>query len=158
MNLFTAKPTLAHAHCDVPCGIYDPVEAQTQALSVTRFLDLLAEYEGAELGLADHARIARLVANKETHAAAVKDAVVVIWGDYFKPNHFADHPELHTLTHDIMQTASKCKQGLDPADGRKLVELINQFAEVFWRSKGVATETVTVPYEPKLDVVRPVAG
>lgn len=148
-------PQLAHAHCDVPCGIYDPFEAQSAALSVTRFLDLLAEYEDASLSLSDQARIARLVLNKESHATLVKEAVIVIWGDYFKPAHITEFPELNGLTHEILRTASRCKQELDPAAGRQLVELVNQFAEIFWRSKEVATERFTVPYEPKLEIIRP---
>ncbi|MEM7098590.1 MAG: superoxide dismutase, Ni [Pseudomonadota bacterium] len=150
------KAQLAHAHCDVPCGIYDPIAAQNAALSVVRFMNLIAEYDGATLSLADQAKLSRLVSNKETHAADVKSEVVIIWGDYFKAPQFEAHPNLHELTHEILMTASKCKQGIDPADGRRLVELVNEFAATFWETKGVSTQTVVVPYEPKLPLVQPI--
>lgn len=148
-----AQPTTAHAHCDVPCGIYDPASAQYAALSVARFLDQIDELE-APLDIAGQSRLARLTREKETHAEDVKHEVRIIWGDYFKAQHFEAHPELHTLTHDIMRKASACKQEVAVGNGRELVELINQFAEVFWQSKGVETKRVTVPYKPGLDVVQ----
>ena len=144
----------AQAHCDVPCGIYDPVKAQQAALSVVRFLDLLAEMGDADDSLAARAKLARLTAEKEAHAAEVKAEVVVIWGDYFKAPQIEAHPQIHALTHDILRQASACKQGVDPVDGRKLVELVNDFAEVFWSTRGVETERVEVPYEPKLAIVQ----
>ena len=159
MSLFGFRRSpdpIALAHCDVPCGIYDPAKAQSAALSVVRFLDLLAEYEGAELALQDHVRIARLVQNKEEHAGEVKSEVIIIWGDYLKPEHFAAHPTLHDLTHRVLKCASACRQGTDPAQGRELVTLVNEFAAIFWQIKGVETQVVRVPYEPKLDIVSPI--
>ena len=144
---------VAHAHCDIPCGIYDPISAQMAAMSVARFLDQLAAL-GSPKEPADLATLARLTAEKETHAESVKHEIVVIWGDYFKPAHFNDHPDLHDLAHQILRTASACKQQLDPNNGPVLVDLVNRFATVFWKTKGVATETVTAPYEPHLPVVR----
>ncbi|NQX88215.1 MAG: superoxide dismutase, Ni [Halioglobus sp.] len=148
---------IAHAHCDIPCGIYDPMSAQLAALSVARFLDQIAET--ATGGLADAAaqvRLARLTAEKEAHAAQVKSEIVVIWGDYFKPEHFEQHPMIHDLTHRTLRQASACKQELSPDNGRKLVELVNAFAEIFWQTKDIETQRVTVPYEPKLDIVQPI--
>ncbi len=143
----------AEAHCDVPCGIYDPVTAQVAAVSVTRFLDQIAETEAAGLdSAANLAKLARLTQQKEEHAAEVKAAVIVIWGDYFKPPHIEAHPEIHTVTHEIMRAASSCKQELDPANGRRLVDLVNQFADIFWATKNVETRRVKVPYEPKLEI------
>lgn len=147
------RPTIAYAHCDVPCGIYDPAAAQYAALSVARFLDQIAELE-APLDVAGQSRLARLTREKETHAEDVKHEVRVIWGDYFKPDHFEAHPELHALTHDIMRKGSACKQEIAVSNGRELVELINQFAEIFWATKGVETKRVTVPYKPGLEVVQ----
>ena len=71
------------AHCDVPCGIYDPSTAQIAAMSTARFLDLIAEL-GTPDSAESMARLSRLTSEKEQHAAEVKAAVVVIWGDYFK--------------------------------------------------------------------------
>ena len=145
----------AQAHCDVPCGIYDPATAQIAAHSVARFLDQIAELPEAPLDLESQARLVRLVAEKESHAAEVKAAIVVIWGDYFKAPHFDAHPELHELTHRILMTASACKQETQVANGRLLVDLVNDFAEIFWATKQTPTERVTAKYKPNLDIVRP---
>ena len=75
----------ASAHCDIPCKIYDPCVAQIAALSVIRFMDIIAELAKKDsLALADHAQLSRLLAEKETHAEKVKHEIRVIWGDYIK--------------------------------------------------------------------------
>ncbi|MEM8767554.1 MAG: superoxide dismutase, Ni [Pseudomonadota bacterium] len=149
------QPRTAEAHCDIPCGIYDPTTAQIAAISVARFLDQIAELEPLD-SMAKQAKLARLVAQKEQHAAEVKDAVVVIWGDYFKAPQFEEYPELHTLTHSILMKASATKQELSVEHGRELVALVNEFAEIFWKTKGIAVRQVTVAYEPKLTLAQPI--
>ncbi len=148
----------ASAHCDIPCKIYDPQIAQIAALSVIRFLDLINELEGDSLSLADQAKLARLVAEKETHAAKVKEEVRVIWGDYFKQPQFDQIENAHELVHNIMLTGSACKQGIDRGNGEKLLSLVNEFAAAFWKTKGVATYTATCPYPPEEHVVYPKLG
>ncbi|MEM7217285.1 MAG: superoxide dismutase, Ni [Pseudomonadota bacterium] len=155
MKLFDMTLPSVQGHCDVPCGIYDPATAQIAAHSVARFLDQIAELPEGSLDRAAQARLARLVSQKEAHAAEVKAAVVVIWGDYFKAPQFEAHPSLHELTHSILLTASACKQEIDPANGRKLVDLVNDFAEIFWQTKDVDTERVVAKYAPNLEIVRP---
>ena len=143
------------AHCDIPCKIYDPATAQIATLSVIRLLDLIAELGDPLKSPADAAQLSRLVEQKETHAASVKHDVVTIWGDYFKAPQIDAHPDVHDLVHTIMQQASKCKQEISRENGVKLLESVNKFAEMFWETKGVATEVVTAPYPPAMDVVRP---
>ncbi|MEM9316315.1 MAG: superoxide dismutase, Ni [Pseudomonadota bacterium] len=155
MKAWFAIP-VAKAHCDVPCGIYDPSTAQLAAMSVARFLDQIEELvSSAGDGAADQAKLARLTAEKEKHAQEVKAAVVVIWGDYFKPPHIEKHPELHELTHQIMRKASACKQELNTANGRELVELVNRFAEIFFATKEIPVKRVIAPYEPRLELITP---
>lgn len=149
--------TQARAHCDIPCRIYDPISAQLAALTVVRLLDLIKDLTDHHptLGIADQAQFVRLVAQKEEHAAKVKDEVRVIWGDYFKAPQFAQVPAVHDLAHQIMLQASKCKQGVAREDGLELVRLVNRFAEAFWFTKDVATFTADCPYPPGLPVVYP---
>ena len=86
-NFFSA-PATARAHCDVPCGIYDPIDAQLAAVTVVRVFDLLAEMaEHDTLSMADQAQLARLVAQKEEHAENAKHEIRVIWGDFIKETH-----------------------------------------------------------------------
>lgn len=146
----------ADAHCDIPCKIYDPQIAQIATLSVIRFMDLIAEVTGKEsMSIADQAQLARLVREKEKHAALVKDEVRTIWGDYFKAPQFEKFPDTHSLVHSIMLTASACKQGVTREPAEKLLQLVNEFAKSFWTTKGVDTFEATCPYPPAMTVVYP---
>jgi len=146
------------AHCDVPCGIYDPSTMQLAALTVIRFMDQINELEGKELTLADQAKLVRLVSEKEIHAEKVKQEVRIVWGDYFKAAQFEACPGTNELVHNIMLTGSKCKQGIERAAAEELLTLVNEFAVSFWKTKGVDTFTATCPYPPALDVVYPKLG
>ena len=124
----------AHAHCDVPCGIYDPATAQLAARTVSRMVELL---QGLPVGgaLEDRNKFIRCIAVKEQHAEQVKRDVQVIWSDYFKPEHLAQFPELHDLTWKILKQAGKCKQSVDAAAAADLEVQVARFAEIFWSSK-----------------------
>ena len=143
----------AKAHCDVPCGIYDPITAQIAALTVVRMIDLIEALEGE--GKAADNSMSRYVTVKEEHAEKAKHEIRVIWGDYIKPQHVEQYPELHNLTHKIMQLGSKSRQTVDRAAAVEFVETINQFAEIFWATKGVATKRAKAPYAPALELVYP---
>ena len=145
------------AHCDIPCGVYDPGEAQYAALSVIRFMDLINEMPDSNSFDKDNlAKFTRLVEQKEEHSILAKNAVAVIWGDYFKAPQIEKHPGVHDLVHSIMMDGSKCKQGLHREDGLSLLSKINEFAEMFWATKEVETEKKISPYAPNLEVVVPV--
>ena len=146
----------ASAHCDIPCAVYDPGVAQYAALSVVRFLDLIGEMPEKIESKKDLAHLSRLVQQKEEHAVEVKDAVKTIWGDYFKEPQMEKFPEIHDLTHSIMMTASKCKQDIDRQNGEDLIEKVNRFAEIFWATKDVKTETKKSLNPPHMDIIVPV--
>ena len=150
------KIPVAHAHCDIPCKIYDPMIAQVSALSVARLVDLILEQDAANRSLEAENQFARLVAEKEVQAKIVKHEITVIWGDYFKSPQIEAHPEVHALVHSIMMASSKCKQNVNREDANKLVELVNQFADTFWSTKGIETRRVVAPYPPALEIVQPV--
>jgi len=140
----------AQAHCDVPCGIYDPSTAQISALTVVRMMDLMAaeDHDGVE-----HINsMARYIAVKEEHAEIAKQEVRIIWGDYFKKD---KHPNVDELVHKIMQFGSKTRQTADRESGVAFVEAINEFAAIFWETKGVATKKAKAPYAPALEMVYP---
>tara|TARA_B100000945_G_scaffold125764_1_gene100004 strand:+ start:748 stop:1212 length:465 start_codon:yes stop_codon:yes gene_type:complete len=148
----------ARAHCDIPCAVYDPAVSQYAALSVLRFLDLIAEMPDSIESKKDLAHLNRLVQQKEEHAIEVKDAVRTIWGDYFKEPHIEKYPEIHDLAHSIMMTASKCKQDIDRQNGVDLVDKVNRFAEIFWATKEITTETKKSLNPPHVDLIVPVCG
>ena len=146
------------AHCDIPCAVYDPAVAQYAALSVVRFLDLIAEMPDSLDSKKDLTHLSRLVQQKEDHAIEVKDAVRTIWGDYFKQPHMEKYPEIHDLAHSIMMTASKCKQEIERQNGIDLIEKVNRFAEIFWATKEVSTEIKKSLNPPHMQMVVPILG
>ena len=145
------------AHCDIPCGVYDPGAAQYSALSVIRFMDLINEIpDSACCEKESLAKFTRLVQQKEEHAVIAKNEVTIIWGDYFKEPQIEKHPGVHELVHSIMIDGSKCKQGLHREDALNLLDKINQFAEMFWATKEIETEKKISSYAPNLEIVVPV--
>ena len=143
------------AHCDIPCKIYDPAISQVAALSVVRLIDLLHEIDPSDTSLKSEAHKSRLVIEKETQAKIVKSEITIIWGDYFKEPQIEAHPNVHKLVHEIMMIASKCKQDVKRENAEQLVTKVNEFATIFWTTKGIDTEIIKAPYPPELNVVRP---
>ncbi len=139
-------PTPVYAHCDIPCGIYDPHEAQVAALTVIRMDQLIGEIAAPAMDAkpedraAYASKLARYTAVKELHAERVKHEVRVIWGDYFTADHAKQFPNLGELTMRILKQASKARQGTGVADAQELLGLVQQFAEIFWQSKGAKTK------------------
>lgn len=148
----------ASAHCDIPCGIYDPIIAQIAALTVVRMMDLMKDLESKETisKMEYHNSMSRYVAIKEEHAEKAKAEIRVIWGDYIKAQHLEKAPQTHELVHKIMQLGSKVRQTADRQTGEQFVEAINEFAQIFWESKGLATRRAKAPYAPALELVYPV--
>lgn len=148
----------AKAHCDIPCGIYDPITAQIAAVTVVRMLDLMTDLEskGGDKGKDYHNTLSRYITVKEEHAEKAKAEVRVIWGDYIKAPHLEKFPELHGLVHQIMQFGSKARQTTDRQAALDLVESINKFAEIFWATKGLKTRRAKSPYNPPVELVYPV--
>jgi nickel superoxide dismutase len=115
------------AHCDLPCGIYDPAQARLEAESVKACQD---KFAGGDAVFKE-----RAIAIKEERADLVKHHLWVLWTDYFKPEHLEKHPELHELFWNATKEAGAAKKSEDPAQGQKLLDLIDQIAEVFWATK-----------------------
>jgi nickel superoxide dismutase len=147
----------AKAHCDIPCGIYDPITAQIAALTVVRMIDLMTDLEKnhPDKDVAFFNSMARYVGVKEEHAEKVKHEIRVIWGDYMKAQHLEKYPDAHALVHKIMQLGSKTRQTADRETAVQLVEAVNQFAQIFWETKNVATKRAKAPYAPALELVYP---
>ncbi len=140
------------AHCDIPCGIYDPIFSQVPALTVIRMVDMIADAE--EKGRTD--TVARCIRNKEEHAEKCKHEVRVLSGDYFKPEHIEHYPEIPNLVFSIMKTASACKHEIDREKSLDLLKQVNRLAEIFWTTKNKKVKTVKAPYEVQEEIVVPV--
>ncbi|HUQ62950.1 MAG TPA: superoxide dismutase, Ni [Acidimicrobiales bacterium] len=121
-------PRQVHAHCDLPCGVYDPAQARIEAESVKAIQE---KYQGSD----DAVFRERSVLIKEERADLVKHHLWVLWTDYFKPEHLEAHPELHQLFWDATKAAGAAKKSEDPAQGQQLLDLIAQIDKVFWETK-----------------------
>ena len=150
------KPEEVKAHCDVPCGIYDPITAQIAALSVIRMIDLMHATQKGEDEVAYLNSMARYIAVKESEAIKCKDEIRIIWGDFIKAPHIAEHKEIHTIVHKIMMLGGAAKQHTSRERAMELLAEVNKFAEIFWTIKEVKTKVEKSPYAPNEDVVYPV--
>lgn len=126
-RLFTRKVTVS-AHCDLPCGVYDPAQARIEAESVKAVQE---KYQANE----DFDFRVRAVVIKEQRAELAKHHVSVLWSDYFKPPHFEKYPQLHQLVNDTLKALSAAKASNDPATGQKALDLIAEIDRIFWETK-----------------------
>ena len=125
--------TEAHAHCDIPCGIYDPHAALEAAQTVIRMTELIQELDLNDP--ASHHALARYTNTKEEHGKKAKDDLLIIWTDYFKPEHLEKYPDLHTLVWDACKLGSKAKQNVDMDAAVAFKAAIQKVGDIFWETK-----------------------
>ncbi len=117
-----APRLVAHAHCDIPCGIYDPsaatIAAQTEATD-----------------LANRNTFIRSVQVKEEHAQICKKELLILWTDYFKPEHLEKYPKLHETFWKAAKLCSKNKQTVDAQAAADLQAAVKEISDIFWATK-----------------------
>lgn len=118
----------AYAHCDLPCGVYDPAQARIEAESVMKIMEKYAD-------LHDEVQKMRAIIIKEQRAELVKHHLWVLWTDYFKPEHLEKFPGLHDLFWKATKQAGQTKKSVDPADGQKLLDMIAEINKIFKETK-----------------------
>ena len=127
---------VVHAHCDLPCGVYDPAQARVEAESVkaiqTRYADADTFKMASET--AEDYRT-RAIAIKEARADLVKDHLWILWTDYFKPEHVEKYPQLHELFWNATKEAGLAKKSVDPEQGQKLLDAIDEIGKIVWETK-----------------------
>ena len=130
-RLFSAVE--ATAHCDLPCGVYDPAQARIEAESVKAIQE---KYQGSD----DEVFKMRCVLINEQRADLVKHHLWVLWTDYFKAPHFEKYPHLHDLFNKATKQAGAAggKGSMDPAEGQKLLDYIAEIDKIFWETKAAA--------------------
>jgi len=126
MKLQFIKPV--YAHCDLPCGVYDPAQARIEAESVKAIMD---KY-GPDLHEEDKIRA---IIIKEQRAELTKHHLWVLWTDYFKPEHLEKFPDLHDKFWQATKQAGNCKKSVNPAEGQKLLDMIDEIATIFKETK-----------------------
>lgn len=121
-------PRPVHAHCDLPCGVYDPAQARIEAQSVKQIME---KYQASD----DPTFRERAILIKEERADLVKHHLWVLWTDYFKPEHLAKVPDLHDLFWRATKKAGDSKKSTDPAVGQQLLDAIDEVAKAFAATK-----------------------
>lgn len=139
---------VAHAHCDGPCGVYDPSQARVPAEAVMtltkKILDLkMPDPSDAAAMVQYQNTLTRYVALKEQQAHETKTHLLVLWTDYFKPEHLAKYPELHDVVWKATKACSAAKQSVSVEHAQELLDYVHQIHKIFWETKGRDVPWVT---------------
>ena len=124
------------AHCDVPCGIYDPKPAQIAAATVAKMVEKVETLpEKDKWTVDDHANFVRYIWTKEEHARKCKEELLILWTDYFKKDHLAMFPNLHDVFWQATKLCSENKQHVSHEAANQLVAAVNEIADMFAKTK-----------------------
>jgi nickel superoxide dismutase len=135
-----APRQVVHAHCDIPCGVYDPQQARIEAESCYK---IIQKYHDSN----DELFRARCIVVKEERAELTKHHIDVMWHDYFKPEHVEKFADLHDVCWKAAKQASLVKRSLDIAEAEKLLALIDRIDHM-WRETGGPAATRMQPMQP----------
>lgn len=130
----------ASAHCDGPCGIYDPASARITAEAVRSMTKKIVALEAPESGdskamAAYHNTMSRYIAIKEEQAHETKEHLLVLWTDYFKPEHLEAFPDLHDTFWKAAKLCSSCKVEVSLQHCDELIDAVKDIHDMFWKSK-----------------------
>ena len=123
-----SPPSTVSAHCDLPCGVYDPAQARIEAESIKTTME---KFNASN----DETFKVRATIIKEERAELVKQHLWILWTDYFKPEHLEAHPQLHDLFWRATKTAGESKKTNDVAVAERLLSEIAEIDTIFWATK-----------------------
>lgn len=129
-------PRTLHAHCDIPCGVYDPEQARIEAESCHK---INQKYHDSDDALFRD----RCVTVKEERAELAKHHISVLWSDHFKPHHLDDFPDLHDTFWQASKQCSQVKRSLELDDAQKLLDQIDQIDEMWKKTGGLDSTRVS---------------
>jgi nickel superoxide dismutase len=129
-----------HAHCDGPCGVYDPSSARVAAEAVLSMTKKLVDLELPASGdkaaaIAYHNTFARFTAIKEEQAQLTKEELLILWTDYFKPVHLEQFPDLHDTFWKAAKLCSACKVEVSVQHATELMAAVQKIHGIFWATK-----------------------
>ena len=131
-RLFSVRT--ASAHCDIPCGIYDPISAKIAAQTVQKMvLRIEALQDTGDVSYAN--TLGRYVTVKEEHAELCKHELRILWADYGWPG--TDANEIAAKFNAALKLAGQCKQTVSMDNAQALVAAVDDIATAFWATKGV---------------------
>ena len=143
----------AYAHCDIPCGIYDPTPMQIAAHTVIRMTSLLQDREKEESSVTREHHVARIAHVKEEHGATVEHEIGTLKNDYFKKEHHDSYPELKGLMKEAVALSAKARQAIDMESAKELLEKVLQISEIFYKTKNVKPIRVKSLYPTEGQIV-----
>jgi nickel superoxide dismutase len=130
----------ANAHCDGPCGVYDPASARVAAeavQSMTKKMLTLAANHSTDSGSAAYINtMSRYAAIKEEEAHKCKEELLVLWTDFFKPQHLEENPDIHTIFWQAAKLCSACKVEVSSEHAQELMDAVEHIHNMFWKVKG----------------------
>ena len=137
------KLVISHvqAHCDGPCGVYDPSSARIAAEAVLSMTKKILSLEAPESGNSNDLNsynntLSRYIAIKEDQAKEAKKEILILWTDYFKPEHLVKYPDLHETIWNAAKLCSACKVNVDQSKAEQLMQSIEKIHNIFWETKG----------------------
>lgn len=142
----------AFTHCDIPCGIYDPHNAQLAAHTIIRMTQLLTEVKRENETKAEH-DISRVTHVKEEHSEIVEKELNTLRDDYFKEEHFKEYPNLNELFVKTLKKVGKARQNIDMQAANEVLEGVQEIAEIFYKTKGVEPVRVKTVYPTEGEIV-----
>lgn len=149
----------AFAHCDIPCGIYDPHQAQLAAHTVIRMTQLIGEVSvsGSEPSFEERKKIisqvSRLTHVKEEHSSLLESELMTLKNDYFKEEHFKEYPNLNELFNKTLKSLTKARQNIDIESSQEALSGVQEIAEIFFKTKGVESVRVKSVYTTGGEIV-----
>lgn len=143
---------IAYAHCDIPCGIYDPHRAQLAAHTIIRMTQLITDLSMENGRKAGH-DLARMTKVKEDHGEIVEEELDTLENDYFKEEHFKTFPELEKMFQDAVKSSIKTRQTINMEAAEQLLETILKISEVFYKTKNLTPVRIKSPYPTERELV-----
>jgi nickel superoxide dismutase len=147
-----------HAHCDIPCGIYDPHNMQMAAHTVIRMTQLISDMQ-ADINAPFEERkkiihnITRYTHVKEEHGEIIEDEIGTLDNDYFKSEHHDKFPQLKGLIEKTVKASIKARQNIDMSAAEEALSGTQEIAEIFYKTKGVTPVRVKTVYPTEREIV-----
>lgn len=131
---------VVYAHCDVPCGIYDPKSAQIAAATVLKMVQLIQDLPKENPTVNDRNKFVRCILTKEEHARKCKEEILILWTDFFKPEHLTTFPKLHDTFWKAAKLSSINKQEISLEHAQELVKAVDEIADIFNKVKAASAK------------------
>lgn len=157
IKLIPTRPI--YAHCDIPCGIYDPHQVQLAAHTVIRMINLINDLKPTtkEPPFDERKKIisqvSRLTKVKEEHAGIVEEEIETLWADYFKEEHLKEYPDLNNLILKTVKLTGKVRQEINLEAAEELLKNVQEIAEIFWKTKGMEPVRIASGYPTEGEIV-----